>query len=390
MHILLVHNDYARFSGEENAVEDIAKLLEAHGHRLSWLRRTSSEIGDSTVNKIQALFSGIYSFDARKEMSRILDGEQIDLIQVQNLYPFISPSVLPECRKRGIPVVMRCPNYRLFCPNGLHLTHGKVCDRCLGGKEWNCVLQNCEENILKSTGYAVRNATARITGMIRNNVTTFVVLSEFQKQRFINGGIPSDRIGILPNIAPLVQIPDNADVGETVSFVGRVSKEKGIDEFLAASRRLDQLLFTIVGSTEGMPCIRSEASSNVSIPGFLTGSALDDLFNTSRILVFPSKWFEGFPNVIAKAMAHRKPVIAGRIGAIPEIVEDGVTGLLFEPGNATDLAEKIEYLWNQPDLCRKMGQAGLEKARREYSQENFYQRLINIYENARSITGAIT
>jgi len=390
MHILLVHNDYARFSGEENAVEDIAKLLEAHGHRLSWLRRTSSEIGDSTVNKIQALFSGIYSFDARKEMSRILDGEQIDLIQVQNLYPFISPSVLPECRKRGIPVVMRCPNYRLFCPNGLHLTHGKVCDRCLGGKEWNCVLQNCEENILKSTGYAVRNATARITGMIRNNVTTFVVLSEFQKQRFINGGIPSDRIGILPNIAPLVQIPDNADVGETVSFVGRVSKEKGIDEFLAASRRLDHLLFTIVGSTEGMPCIRSEASSNVSIPGFLTGSALDDLFNTSRILVFPSKWFEGFPNVIAKAMAHRKPVIAARIGAIPEIVEDGVTGLLFEPGNATDLAEKIEYLWNQPDLCRKMGQAGLEKARREYSQENFYQRLINIYENARSITGAIT
>ena len=390
MHILLVHNDYARFSGEENAVENIAKLLEAHGHRLSWLRRTSSKIGDSTVNKIQALFSGIYSFDARKEMSRILNGEQIDLIQVQNLYPFISPSVLPECRKRGIPVVMRCPNYRLFCPNGLHLTHGKVCDRCLGGKEWNCVLQNCEENILKSTGYAVRNATARITGMIRNNVTTFVVLSKFQKQRFINGGIPSDRIGILPNIAPLVQIPDNADVGETVSFVGRVSKEKGIDEFLAASRRLDHLLFTIVGSTEGMPCIRSEASSNVSIPGFLTGSALDDLFNTSRILVFPSKWFEGFPNVIAKAMAHRKPVIAARIGAIPEIVEDGVTGLLFEPGNATDLAEKIEYLWNQPDLCRKMGQAGLEKARREYSQENFYQRLINIYENARSITGAIT
>lgn len=390
MHILLVHNDYARFSGEENAVENIAKLLEAHGHRLSWLRRTSSKIGDSTVNKIQALFSGIYSFDARKEMSRILNGEQIDLIQVQNLYPFISPSVLPECRKRGIPVVMRCPNYRLFCPNGLHLTHGKVCDRCLGGKEWNCVLQNCEGNILKSTGYAARNATARITGMIRNNVTTFVVLSKFQKQRFINGGIPSDRIGILPNIAPLVQIPDNADVGETVSFVGRVSKEKGIDEFLAASRRLDHLLFTIVGSTEGMPCIRSEASSNVSIPGFLTGSALDDLFNTSRILVFPSKWFEGFPNVIAKAMAHRKPVIAARIGAIPEIVEDGVTGLLFEPGNATDLAEKIEYLWNQPDLCRKMGQAGLEKARREYSQENFYQRLINIYENARSITGAIT
>ena len=389
MHILLVHNDYARFSGEENAVEDIAKLLEAHGHRLSWLRRTSSKIGDSTVNKIQALFSGIYSFDARKEMSRILNGEQIDLIQVQNLYPFISPSVLPECRKRGIPVVMRCPNYRLFCPNGLHLTHGKVCERCLGGKEWNCVLQNCEENILKSTGYAVRNATARITGMIRNNVTTFVVLSKFQKQRFINGGIPSDRIGILPNIAPLVQIPDNADVGETVSFVGRVSKEKGIDEFLAASRKLDQLQFSVVGSTEGMPCIRSEASSNVSIPGFLTGAALDDLFNTSRILVFPSIWFEGFPNVIAKAMAHRKPVIAGRIGAIPEIVEDGVTGLLFEPGNATDLAEKIEFLWNQPDLCQKMGQAGLEKARREYSQEHFYQRLINIYENARSIAGAI-
>ena len=99
-------------------------------------------------------------------------------------------------------------------------------------------------------------------------------------------------------------------------------------------------------------------------------------------MVFPSKWFEGFPTVIAKAMAHGKPVIASRMGAIPEIVDNGVTGLLCNPGDVDDLAEKIDYLWKRPDLCQEMGRAGLEKARKEYSKETVYTKLIKIYEKA--------
>ncbi len=382
MDILLAHNDYGKFSGEEEAVETMAAVLEAHSHSVTWFRRSSAEIGRSLPRKLHALVSGIYSFESKMRMEQVLEKNKFDLVQAQNLYPFISPSILPVCIEKGVPVVMRCPNYRLFCPNGLHLSHGKVCERCLGGREWHCILQNCEDDILKSIGYAARNAFARSSGMIKDNVTVFIVLSEFQRKRFISGGIPSERIEILPNIA---KIPDTANDdlrGKAVSYVGRISPEKGIKEFIVAARRLPQIQFPVAGSVEGWPAIRQGAPSNVEFRGFLSGDALDMFFRMSRIIVFPSICFEGFPNVIAKAMAHRKPVIASRIGVIPEIVDDGVTGLLFEPGNTSELAEKIEYLWNRQDLCEEMGEAGFRKAREEYSEARYYERLMDIYKKA--------
>jgi len=320
---------------------------------------------------------------ARRRMERLLDGEAFDLVQVQNLYPFLSPSVLGPCRTQGLPVVMRCPNYRLFCPNGLHLSHGQICKRCVGGREWQCVVQNCLDSRFKSVGYALRNAIARMTGMIVDNVTVFVVLSEFQKQRFMDSGIPPERIEILPNIAPkMTEVSSNNCGGEAISFVGRVSPEKGILEFLDAARKLPKNKFIVAGSTDAMPEVTKLAPRNVEFKGFLRGKELDEIFYQSRLLVFPSLWFEGFPNVVAQAMACGKPVVATRIGAMEEIVDDGKTGLLCDPERKENLAEKIDYLWNRPELCAEMGEAGREKARVEYSEEKFYTRLIMIYEKA--------
>jgi glycosyltransferase involved in cell wall biosynthesis len=213
-------------------------------------------------------------------------------------------------------------------------------------------------------------------------VTVFVVLSEFQKQRFANGGIPAERIEILPNTA---QIPaDGGDSGDGayVAFVGRVSEEKGIREILSAAKRLPSVPFRVAGNTNAVPGIERHAPANVELTGFLTGAALHDFYKGTRILVSPSKWFEGFPNTIARAMAYGKPVVATRIGAIPEIVDDGVTGLLAEPGDSVDLAEKIEQLWERPALCDQMGAAGRRKAATAYSVERVYERLMEIYEKA--------
>jgi glycosyltransferase involved in cell wall biosynthesis len=382
--ILIAHNDYGKFSGEEHAVQTMAEVLAENGYQVSWLRKTSAGIENSLYRKMHAFFSGIYSINSRKEIENLLDRNDFDIIQVQNLYPLLSPSILVPCQERNIPVVMRCPNYRLFCPNGLHLSHGTVCEKCLGGcREWNCILHNCEGSFLKSSGYAARNAFARLTGMILDNVSMFIALSEFQKQRFITGGIPADRIEILPNISPSIDNSQRSgDLGNTISFVGRVSPEKGISTFINAACKLPQYSFAVAGSTNGMPEIVDNAPDNVAFHGFLSGRELDDFFHTSRIMVFPSNWFEGFPNVIAKAMAHGRPVIAAWIGAIPEIVDNSVTGLLFEPGNVDDLVEKIQHLWGNTELCRQLGKAGQKKARSEYSQKKYHDRLMSIYNKA--------
>lgn len=382
MRIVFAHNDYGRPSGEEHACESLAELLTTHGHGVDWFRRSSAELNGSSVSLIKAFFAGIHNPSAKREMARRLAAFQPDIVQVQNLYPLLSPSVLDACSSARVPVVMRCPNYRLFCPSGLHLSHGRPCDRCLGGKEYWCVLRNCESSWLKSLGYALRNAVARLRQSILRSVTVFAVLSEFQRDRFIRCGIPAERVEVLPNIVPDVPESHHDEPGDLITFVGRVSPEKGIEDFVAAARRLPNLPFAVAGATDRMPDLVANSPSNIEWLGFLKEDDLNAVCSRSRLLVCPSRCFEGFPNVITRAMALGKPVVAARSGAIAEIVSDGVTGLLFEPGTVEELVANIRSLHPDVPRCRQMGQAGRKKALTEYCPDIVYARLIKIYRKA--------
>lgn len=381
MQILFAHNEYGAPSGEEQAVGSISHLLEAKGHTVIPLLRSSREI-EGFGEKVHAFFSGVYSLEARQEMAGALDRHRPDLVQVQNLYPFLSPSIFKPCRQRGVPIVMRCPNYRLFCPSALHLSHGQVCERCLGGKEYWCVLRNCENDRFKSLGYALRNAVARITRGILDNVSIFIVLSQFQKQRFIQAGIPAHRLEILPNMVPTIAGVGSEQPGDLVTFVGRASPEKGIGDFIAAARKLPDLPFAVAGATDRMPELVACSPANVRWLGFLKQKELNQVYVRSRVVVFPFRWFEGFPNVLTQAMALQRPVLAARIGAVPEIVDDGRTGQLFDVGNVEDLVTKLRALYADPARCREMGAAGRAKALSAYSPERVYTRLMEIYQRA--------
>jgi len=383
MHILLAHNDYSVFSGEEKAVRSISGLLAANGHTVTRLRRSSVGIGGSATKKIGAFFSGIYSTGAKRDIAHLLSRNSIDLVHVQNIYPFLSPSIFGPCRKNGVPVVMRCPNYRLFCPNGLHFTRGQVCERCLEGSELACLLNNCAGDYFKSASYAIRHATARVSGAIQKGVDVFIVLSEFQKKRFVEGGIPPERLEVMPNfVTDADRTAADWETGDTAAFIGRVSAEKGVSCFIEAAGLLPGYDFAAAGIVTMNGDVIRNAPKNIRFEGFLSGEKLESFYRKTRVFVFPGTWFEGFPNAVARAMAHGKPVVVSRIGCIPEIVDDGVTGLLFQPGNAGEMAEKIRYLWERPELCRKMGEAGREKVKREYSEKAAYSRLMAIYEKA--------
>lgn len=383
MRFLFVHNAYGCPSGEEHAADSLAGLLKTHGHEVYWFRRSSVEIGDRFLGATRAFWAGIHNPFVAKAMIQELDKLRPDLVQVQNIYPWLSPAIFRPIRRRGIPIVMRCPNYRLFCPNGLHFVRGEVCERCLGfGREAWCVLKNCEGDFFKSMGYALRNAWARISGSIMRNVDVFIVQTVFQKQKFVERGIPAARIGIVPGLVSCNGIDDPHTLGDLVSFVGRVSPEKGIEDFLAAARLLPDIPFAVAGSESGMPGIRERSPANVQWLGFLGSNELCDLYRRSRVVVVPSRWYEGFPNVVVQAMGHARPVIVARIGAMTSIVDDGVTGMLFDVGNPGDLAERLRILFHNPELCRQFGEAGRQKALLEYSPERVYEALIAVYEKA--------
>jgi glycosyltransferase involved in cell wall biosynthesis len=250
MDILYIHNDYALPSGEEHAAEQIVQLLAENGHAVEWFRRTSAGLVDSTRGKIKAFFCGIHNPASAADLERTLRKHEPDLVQVQNIYPLISPSIFPVLRRWHIPVVMRCPNYRLFCPNGRHLVRGEVCDRCLKPpRELWCALRNCEDSLFKSTAYAARNAIARIRGGILTTVHVFLVQSEFQRNMFIHNGIGADRIEILPGMMQVPDLPQSTPLGDVVTYVGRISAEKGVEDFVGAARLLPEIPFVAAGES---------------------------------------------------------------------------------------------------------------------------------------------
>ncbi len=381
MRILFVHNDYIRPSGEEAASGELAKMLEDHGHEVAWFRKSSARI-NGVGPKIEAFISGIYNIKSPKQLGKVISNFHPDIVQVQNLYPFISTSIFKVLCQSKIPVVMRCPNYRLFCPNGLCLDkEGMVCEKCFGtGKELWCAVKNCENSRMKSVGYALRGAYARLSRNILDGVDTFIVQSDFQRNKFVAQGILPDRVAILPGIAPEIRIAEYVKPGTWVSFVGRVSREKGIDEFIEAAKQNPDIPFKVAGNIDASYHVPPVLPKNVEFVGFLKGDALNDFYLKSRMIVVPSKWYEGFPNVIVRAMLLKRPVVTTSIGCMQNIIRNGDNGFLVPPADSKSLANAISKLYNDLNACVNMGAKGYHDAATLYSRDQIYKTLINIYE----------
>jgi glycosyltransferase involved in cell wall biosynthesis len=206
------------------------------------------------------------------------------------------------------------------------------------------------------------------------------VQSEFQKDKFIKNGIPGHKITIVPGLTPEIRLNKNVESQNLVSFVGRVSMEKGIEEFIEAAKHLPAISFAVAGSLPpSLSDLKDNSPANIRWTGFLSGQKLDDLYQQSQIIVIPGKWYEGFPNVITRAMKHGKPVITSNLGAMASIIDHQKNGLLVEPGSATYLAKAIQDLYNNPERCKEYGIKGKQKAEEHYSSEKIYTILKQIY-----------
>jgi glycosyltransferase involved in cell wall biosynthesis len=314
-----------------------------------------------------------------------LDGFRPDIVHIHEVFPLVSPWILPQCTRRSIPVVMTCVDYRLTCPVVTHIQGGSICTQCTGGREHRAFLNNCRGNIPESFIVAVYNFLARRLRLFSDHVSCFIAPSEFTRGWLIDhADLEPSRIR---TISPVVEIPGTAAdpaTGEYVAFAGRFSPEKGIDTLLQAAR-LCSLPVRLCRSAHSL--VRAAVHSDISgleVVVTRNRAELDAFYRRARMLVLPSVWFETFGLVGAEAMSHGIPVIASRIGALGDLIEDGVDGLVFTPGNAGELAEKIRLLWNDPELCRRLGRAARTKAAALWSPECHMLKLERVYEDVRA------
>ncbi len=363
-------------------------MLERAGHEVIAYRRSNWDAeAYHRVRLIGLAKRTVWASDSRRDFLELLQREKPDLVHVHNTFVMISPSIYSACSQVGVPVVQTLHNYRLLCLAANFFRDGKVCEECLGRSLWSGVEHACyRQSYSASAVVAVMLTSHRVRKTWQHEVACFIALSEFARNKFIEGGLPAEKIIVKPNFVS----PDPGSQPTTrdyALFVGRLSPRKRMETVLAAWKRLPRSIpLHIVGDSSEREQLQAEAAreglTNLQFRGQLPREQTLEAIHGARFLVFASEWYENFPVTIAESFACCTPVICSRLGAMQEIVTDGRTGIHFTPGDPVDLAAKVEWAWTHPEEIRTMGAHARAEYEAKYTAEKNYPQLIEVYKKA--------
>lgn len=378
LRILVCHNRYQLRGGEDSVCESEVELLRQHGHDVQMFERSNAGIASGS-SKLTAAAESIWSRDSARDLEQKIAAFQPHVVHVHNTFAKISPSIYWAASRANVAVVQTLHNFRLLCPQAMFLRDGKVCEDCLGKLPWRGAVRGCYRGSVAQSAVLASMVTAhRVIGTWQNKVTRYIALNEFCRQKFIDGGLPADRIVIKPNFVDFEAPPEGRREG--FLFVGRLSLEKGIDTLVGAARQVEGLRLRVAGT--GPEAHLLDGLAGVHALGALDGNAVRAEMSKSAALVLPSIWYENFPRTLVEAMACGLPIIASRIGALAELVEEGVSGLLFEAGDASDLARKLNWAKDNPEAMRLMGIRARQIYEDKFTASRNYAQMMAIYEDA--------
>lgn len=377
MKFLIIHNRYSRTGGEESVVAAQVRLLRDRGHEVLIYERSYDEIRSWRMGRLQSLFTALYSPSSVADIRALIRRERPDVAIVHNLFPVISAAILPLLKRNGVRVLMTLHNYRLVCPTGLFYRRCEVCERCGSGplREWHCATGRCEGSWSGSVAYALRGWWSRRRGYFVHGVDRFLALSDFQRSKLVEYGLPQERIAVIPNF---VDIPDTVSARDSapyIAYVGRLSHEKGVDLLFGAARLLPGVHFRVAGAAS-CDISLGEVPPNVELVGFLDREQLARFYGGALAMVLSSRCWEGFPLSVTEAMSYARAVVVPRWAALPEIVDGGRCGALYVPCSTADMARAIGELWSNPRRADELGLMARERARSLYTADLYYAALM--------------
>ena len=383
LRVLVVHNRYRQRGGEDAVVDAEIALLRDRGHAVELYARDNREL--EGIGSLDAAAQALWSRRTAAEITSLCARFGADLVHAHNTFALVSPSLYWSAFRAGVPVVQTLHNYRLFCVQGMFRLHDRICEDCLGHLPWRGVTRRCyHDSAAQSAALATVVTLHRALGTFRDRVTRYVALTEFCRRKFIEGGLPAERIAVKPNFVDAARPLERPRSGAL--FVGRLSAEKGIDTLLGALDRAPGSAIEVIGSgpEEG----KVAAHPQVRARGWLAQPEVLERMRGASFMVLPSVWYECFPRTVVEAFACGLPVIASRVGALAELVEHGRTGLLFKPGSQRGLARSLAYAHAHPERMREMGANARAVYEARFSPARNYEDLMQIYQGAIAATGA--
>lgn len=399
MRVMMVHNFYGTESPSGENVSYLAErdLLERRGVEVvEFVRHSDSIRSRGSLGTVIGGTLTPWNMSTASEIRALAKSTLPDVVHVHNTFPLISPAIFWSLRNLPCANVLTLHNYRLFCAAGMPMRGGKICTECLDSRSVIPGLRHaCYRGSAVATApLAVSISLHRRMGTWNKCVDAFIALTNYQREVVIKAGLPGDRVHVKPHFypgTPSAMAWSARD--DRAVFVGRLSAEKGYASLLEAWRLLGESApgLDIIGEGPDRAILETEIKVNrmgqVRLLGQLSFNETQERIARSRLLLVPSTWFEGFPMVIREAFAYGVPVAASRIGALMELVEDGVNGALFRPNAADEIAGLIRRLWGDPTALEQMSAQARQSYLRAYTEDANGEILQAVYDAARAARG---
>ncbi len=387
MRVIFVHNFYQRRGGEDQCAEQDYELLKKYGFEVLPYFRHNDEIKQYNIlKKFSLLMIPTWSPSTFKEISYLIRNFRPDVIHVHNFFPLVSPSVFYAARKSGVPVVLTIHTYRMICSNGLFFRDNKMCELCTKNLLWS-IFYGCYRNSRMMTlPVSLMIFVHRKLKTWLSKVELFTTPSEFLRGKIAGIGIPKERIFVRPNFVS-GEIEVGGDNREFALFVGRLSQEKGLRILLSAWERLEKsgefVPLKIVGDGPMREYVIQKAKylKSVEYVGFTSFPDVIAHMKKALFVILPSVVNETFGRVIIESYAVGTPALGSNLGAIPEIIKDGETGLIFKP-NPDDIVSKVKFAVGNKDLLKKWGVNCRKEFDTKYSERVAYENLMKVYKTA--------
>ncbi len=436
MRILLVNKFHYLKGGSETYYFELAKLLKEHGHEVAFFAMQNDKniktdckeyfvpnIDLNSNNKLKAL-DIIYSKTNKEKMIEAINDFKPDLIHVNNFQRQLSSSIITVAKQKNIPIVFTAHDVQAICPNITMLDNDtNICEKCLNGKYVNCIRKKCIKNSkLKSVLGALEGYYYRINKIYTKKISSIITPSNFLKEKLVQDGIPEQKITVIHNFIDTnkynvenksitnLEQKDKIEQNKSISdeenilnkeetleqygklnkgyalYFGRLAKEKGILNLIDAFSKTKIGTLHIAGEGPEKEKIlkfikEQKLEDRVKLMGLLKQEEMKEQIKNCKFVVVPSIWYENCPYSIIEALIMSKPVVASKIGGIPELVKNNENGFTYEYDDIDTLKKIMEKLFKDEEIVKKLGENASKQARMEYSKQAYYDKIIEIYEN---------
>lgn len=413
MNILVLNYRYFVSGGPERYMFGIMDMLERRGHRVvpfsiayreniasDYAKYFADPVGGAEgawfknlqlgpLQKLKLAGQVLYNSEAKEKIGRVVREERIDIAYALQIVNRLYPSVVDGCVENGVPVVHRLSDFQYLCANYKFFRDGRVCEKCLHGAYYHGAVHRCMKGSLAVSGTRVLSMYLDRLRGTRRRISAFVAPSRVVLDKMVEGGFPAAKMHHIPTFVSAADKEPAFAPGDYILYAGAIDPFKGVRVLLdayEAMRHRGNVRLVIAGYSLGdeEDFLKAEVARrgipNVEFPGFQHGEDLVALYRNARCVVMPTLWYENMPNVVLETMAYGKPVVGSDLGGVAEVIEDGVDGLLFEPGSARALSEQLDRLATDDDFVRSLGTAARAKVERDYAPEGHCDRLLSLFD----------